>query len=193
MTPLVTALIAVALNWDAIPAAQRAYTTITTRDRQGGTELRISTSNPGNHLTGLKMRTTPQGKRERGDGPVVNAFCLDKGIFTGWRFIGSKGSDRLEFGPQGHIISKHSGGVVDFGRDNVPDIFIFTNRIDVAKCSEKHGVPCHPLNHLQRVVIKNMGPEDLIVLQGEQYQVSQVRGGALPGVPVNRLRVELIP
>jgi hypothetical protein len=192
MTPLVTALIAVALNWDAIPAAQRAYTTITARDRQGGTELRISTSNPGNHLTGLKMRTTPQGKRERGDAPVVNAFYLDRGIFTGWRFIGSKGSDRLEFGPQGHIISKRSGGVVDFGRDNVRDVFVFTNRIDVAKCSEKHGVPCHPLNHLQKVVIKNFGREDKIYLQGKLYRYPEVNGSSLPGVPVDRLRIELI-
>jgi hypothetical protein len=191
MTPAIAALVAIALNWDAIPAAQQAYTTITTRERRGGTELRISTNDPGSHLTGLKMRTTPQGKRERGDGPVVNAFYLDKGIFTGWRFIGGKGSDRLEFGPQGHIISKRSGGVVDFGRDNVRDVFVFTNRIDVAKCSEKHGFPCHPLNHLQRVVIKNMGPEDLIVLQGKRFGAGQVINGALPGVPVDRLRVEL--
>jgi hypothetical protein len=81
--------------------------------------------------------------------------------------------------------------VVDFRRDVAKDVFTFTNRIDVAKCSEKHGFQCHPLNHLQRVVIKNFGREDEINLQGKIYRFTDVNNGTLPGVPVDRLRVEL--
>ena len=91
------------------------------------------------------------------------------------------------------IISKRNGGVVDFGVDTAPDLFKFTNRIDVARCSKKHGIQCHPLNHLQKVLVRNMGREDVIELQGRRYGYTDVRGGALPGVPIDRLRVELLP
>lgn len=183
------ALLMAFTNWDAINTAGTSARV----DRTNGVVLRIQTAAPADHLTGLVMRTA--GVRDRRDQPrtSVTGFYLDRGIFTRWRFLGSKGADTLEFGPQGHIISKQSGGVVDFRRDTAPDRFTFTNRIDVAKCSEKHGFPCHPLNHLQRVVIKNFGREDVIDLQGKLYRYSDVKGGALPGVPVDRLRVEVIP
>lgn len=183
------ALLTAFTNWDAINTAGASARV----DRTNGVVLRIQTAAPADHLTGLVMRTA--GVQDRRDQPrtSVTGFYLDRGIFTRWRFDGSKGSDTLEFGPQGHIISKQSGGVVDFRRDTAPDRFTFTNRIDVAKCSEKHGFQCHPLNHLQRVVIRNFGREDVIDLQGKLYRYSDVKGGALLGVPVDRLRVEVIP
>jgi hypothetical protein len=191
---MLDALITAALNWPAISAAQRAYSTIAARSvAPKQVELRIATSNPNNHLTGLVMRSTPPIIRNRQPGPHAVAFYVDRGIFTRFRFVGSTGSDRLTFGPQGVIISKRPTGVVDFGVDNAPDVFEFTNRINVAACSKKHGFPCHPLNHLQQVVVKNMGPEDLIILQGKTYRTSQVRNGALPNVPITRLRVEVLP
>jgi hypothetical protein len=41
-------------------------------------------------------------------------------------------------------------------------------------------------------VIKNFGPEDTIDLQGRKYKYSDAKGGALPDVPIQRLRVELL-
>lgn len=190
-------IIAAALNLEALDAAQKAYSTFSLKQEKAGSIVSISTNNPGAHLSGLAMRTTPQRQRGRlkeagNTDSVVLGFYLDKGIFTRWRFIGSTGPDKLEFGPQGHIISKQSGGVVDFGVDDARDVFRFTNKIDVAKCSEKHGFQCHPLNHLQRVVIRNFGPKDIIDLQGKIYKSTDVQNGILPGVPADRLRVEVI-
>jgi hypothetical protein len=185
----VLALLLAFTNWDAITTTG----TSARIDRTDGVVLQIRTSNPGDHLSGLKMTTASPRKREQDPRKAVTGYYLDRGIFTRWRFIGSKGSDTLEFGPQGHIISKQSGGVVDFKRDTAPDRFTFTNRIDVAKCSEKHGFQCHPLNHLQRVVIRNFGREDVIDLQGKLYRYADAKSGVLPGVPVDRLRVELMP
>lgn len=186
----VLALLLAFTNWDAINTTGTSARVV--REAES-VVLQIRTAAPANHLTGLVMRTAGERKRQSDPRQAVTGFYLDRGIFTRWRFDGSKGPDTLEFGPQGHIISKQSGGVVDFKRDTAPDRFTFTNRIDVAKCSEKHGIVCHPLNHLQRVVIKNFGREDVIDLQGKLYRYSDVKGGALPGVPVDRLRVELIP
>ena len=192
--PIITA----ALNWDALDTAQRNYSTFSLDTNRAGSIVKISTNNPGSHLSGLSMTVTQSRQRNAlrnaGDTKsIVLGFYLDRGIFTRWRFRGSTGADSLTFGPQGHIISKQSGGVVDFRNDTAPDKFTFMNRIDVAKCSEKHGFQCHPLNHLQRVLIKNFGREDTIDLQGRVYRYSDVRGGLLPGVPADRLRIELIP
>jgi hypothetical protein len=184
----VLALLLAFTNWDAITTAG----TSARIDRTDGVVLQIRTSNPGDHLSGLKMTTASPRKRQADPRQAVTGYYLDRGIFTRWRFVGSTGSDTLEFGPQGHIISKQSGGIVDFKKDNAPDTFTFTNRIDVAKCSEKHGFQCHPLNHLQRVVIKNFGPEDKVVLQGKIYRYTDVKGDLFPGVPGDRLRVEII-
>lgn len=182
----VLALLMAFSNWDAIDT----FGTSARIERNGdGVVLQVRTSNPGDHLTGLKMTTASPRKRANDPRRAVTGFYLDRGIFTRWRFIGSKGSDTLEFGPQGHIISRQFGGVVDFKRDNAPDTFTFTNRIDVAKCSEKHGFQCHPLNHLQKVVIRNFGPEDKIILQGRVYTFQDVKVDQLPGVPPDRLRV----
>lgn len=178
MNPALLSILLATLNWNALIPAQRAYSAFTVR--QG--IVRISTSAPTNHLVGLKMTT---GKKK------VRGFFLDKGIYTSWRFNGSTGGDSLTFGSQGVIISKRDGGIVDFKKDTAKDVFTFTNKIDVAKCSEKHGFQCHPLNHLQQVTIKNFGKEDEIILQGRKYGYRDVRNSALPGVPETRLRVEL--
>ena len=173
-------------NWDAINTTGTSARV----DRTNGVVLQIRTAAPADHLTGLLMKTASEAKRRNDPRKAATGFYLDRGIFTRWRFDGSKGPDTLEFGPQGHIISKQSGGIVDFKVDSAPDRFTFTNRIDVAKCSEKHGFQCHPLNHLQRVVIKNFGREDVIDLQGKIYRYSDVKNGVLNGVPADRLRVE---
>ena len=193
----VASILAVALNLEALDQAQRAYSSFRLQTGKLGSIVQVSTDNPGSHLSGLVMRTTPQRqrqqKRQAGDvRGIVLGFYLDRGIFTRWRFNGSTGPDKLTFGPQGHIISKQAGGVVDFRPDTARDVFTFTNRIDVAKCSEKHGIQCHPLNHLQKVVIKNFGKEDIIELQGRRYSYNDVTNGVLPGVPADRLRVELM-
>jgi hypothetical protein len=185
----VLALLLAFTNWEAITTTGTSARV----DRTNGVVLQIRTAAPADHLSGLVMRTSGARKRQSDPRNAVTGFYLDRGIFTRWRFLGSTGGDTLEFGPQGHIISKQSGGVVDFKADSASDRFTFTNRIDVAKCSEKHGIQCHPLNHLQRVVIRNFGREDVIDLQGKLYRYSDVKGGVLPGVPVDRLRVELIP
>jgi hypothetical protein len=178
MNPILLSVLVAVLNWDALIPAQRAYSTFTVK--QG--IVHIATSSPTNHLAGLKMTTGDKG---------IKGFYLDKGIYTSWRFNGSKGSDFLTFGSQGVIISKRDGGIVDFKNDNARDVFTFTNRIDVAKCSEKHGIQCHPLNHLQQVTIKNFGREDEIIIQGRKYGYKDVRNGTLLGVPASRLRIEL--
>ena len=185
----VLALLQATTNWDTINTTGTSARVV--RDA-ASLVLQIQTAEPAAHLTGLRMKTASPAKRERDPRKAVTGFYLDRGIFTRWRFDGSKGPDTLEFGPQGHIISKQSGGIVDFKADTAPDRFTFTNRIDVAKCSEKHGFQCHPLNHLQRVVIKNFGREDVIDLQGKLYRYADVKGGVLSGVPVDRLRVELM-
>ena len=187
------AVLALLTAWTNWPALETAGTAAGIRRGADGVVLEIRTADPGAHLTGLRMKTASPLKRQQDPRRAVTGFLLDQGIFTRWHFDGSKGADVLSFGPQGHIISKQSGGVVDFKRDDAPDRFVFTNRIDVAKCSEKHGFPCHPLNHLQRVVVKNFGREDQIILQGRIYRYGEVKGGVLPGVPVDRLRVEVMP
>ena len=175
-------------NWDAINTNS---TTAKVLRNGSSVVLQIQTADPGAHLTGLRMETASERLRSSDPRKAVTGFRLDRGIYTRWRFEGSKGADTLEFGPQAHIISKQLGGVVDFKRDDAPDRFTFTNRINVAKCSEKHGIVCHPLNHLQKVTIKNFGKEDVIDLQGRIYRFKDVRkDGTLANVPPDRLRVE---
>jgi len=82
---------------------------------------------------------------------------------------------------------------VNFGRDRVRDTFTFTNQINVAECSKKHGFTCSPLNHLSRVKIVNFGREDQINLQGKIYGYNDVKNGLLPGVSASRLTVSLLP
>ena len=178
MNPALLSVLVATLNWNALIPAQRAYSTFTVKQNI----VRIATSAPTNHLAGLQMKTGKEG---------VTGFYLDRGIYTSWRFNGSTGSDSLTFGSQGVIISKRDGGIVDFKKDTAKDVFTFTNKIDVAKCSEKHGFQCHPLNHLQQVTIKNFGREDEIILQGRKYGYKDVRNNTLPGVPETRLRVLL--
>jgi hypothetical protein len=190
-------ILTVALNWSALDTTQRGSATFTLDTGKNGSIVKVQANTPSSHLMGLVMRTTPKPQRDRmrAAGEVkakILGFHLDRGIYTSWSFIGSTGPDSLTFGSQGVIISKRATGTVDFGKDNAPDVFRFTNQIDVARCSEKHGIQCHPLNHLQQVTIKNFGPEDIIDLQGRKYRYSDVKGGALPDVPIQRLRVELL-
>ena len=110
MNSAILSILVAVLNWNALIPAQRAYSTFTVK--QG--IVRIATSAPTNHLSGLQMTT---GKKE------VKGFFLDKGIYTSWRFNGSTGSDSLTFGSQGVIISKRDGGVVDFKKDSAKDVF----------------------------------------------------------------------
>jgi hypothetical protein len=180
------ALLLVWTNWGALNTSGTSIGV----DRTSGVVPQIRTATPSTHLAGLVLRTASPEQRAADPLNAVTGYVLDRGIYTAWRFDGSTGADTLTFGGQGVIISKRNGGVVDFKADTAPDRFVFTNRIDVARCSKKHGIKCHPLNHLQRVVVRNFGPEDQIVLQGRVYRSSEVRNGALPGVPVERLRVE---
>jgi hypothetical protein len=157
----------------------------------GGVYRTIRTPDPGTHYRSFVMDTTGRSKRLR-DGTDVIGYYLDSGIFTGWKFNGTRGVDRLIFGSQGHIITKGVGGRVDFGRDNVRDVFKFTNTINVERISAIFGRPISPLNHLAGVTITNFGRKDRIVLQGKSYGLGDVRSdGSLPGVELNRLRVEL--
>lgn len=184
-------------NFSRIAADQRGYTALGFTNNgapRGSRWVTISTGVPDRHLSGFVMRPTPVKKRAQEGVDAVTGFYVDKGIFTSWRFHGTRGSDQLTFGPQGHIISKRRGGIVNFGRDNVRDVFTFTNQIDVARCSEKHGFQCSPLNHLSKVVITNFGRQDVINLQGKQFGWQDVGpNGTLPGVESSRLIVQLQP
>jgi hypothetical protein len=190
ITTAALALLLAFTNWEVIDTAGTSARVVRIDD---AVTLQIQAADPGAHLRGLRMKTAGLAKRRNDPRQAVTGYVLDRGIFTAWRFVGSPGPDSLTFGAQGHIISKRNGGVVDFGRDRVRDTFTFTNRIDVERCSQKHGFRCHPLNHLQKVVIKNFGPEDVIDLQGRRYGYRDVRNGLLPDVPGDRLRVELLP
>ena len=100
----------------------------------------------------------------------------------------------LRFGPTGTIINKRRGGVVVFNsKSTVPagSKFVFENKIDVARVQGKHpGVRIHPLNHLQKVLIKGARPGDKAVLQGRTFRLEDAdKSGALDGVPVDRLKI----
>lgn len=145
--------------------------------------LTVTSQAPVNHTMGLKLNNVAG----------VNKIVLDRGVYSMWSYQGSKTqNDYFMFGSQGTIINKRNGGVVDFKEDNLADVFEFTNTINVARCSEKHGFKCHPLNHLQQVVIKNFGKEDVVILQGKRYKYSDLKGNGFPGVPETRLKVQRI-
>ena len=189
MTATILTLLALWTNWNSI-ATNNSIASIQ-RSREN-LVLSIKTTDPGAHLAGLVMNTAQPKVRTEEPRTAVTGYYLDVGIFTRWKFNGSQGSDTLEFGPQGHIISKQSGGVVDFKKDTAPDVFKFSNVIDVKKCSEKHGIQCHPLNHLQQVIINNFGKEDTIILQGKSYKYKDIKNGVLSNVPSSRLKVNVI-
>lgn len=145
--------------------------------------ISISSSSPMDHTMGLVMRTTPLNKRNDNKN-AVSKFYLDKGVYSDWKFVGSKGSDTLHFGPQGAIINKRRGGVADFGKDDKKDTFIFENQINLERKPDHH-----PLNHLQKVVIKNFGKEDEIIIQGKKYGYADIKNNLLPGIGPDRLQV----
>ena len=178
---ILAALLAAQIPQGAItvPTGQPAYQeSLNQRGR-----LTIRLSRPTDHLMGLRIRMGNGVKRVR----------FDHGVFSMWRVFGTKGADDLELGPTGTVINRRMGGMFDMGNDRVTDRFTFSNVINVAACSEKHGYPCHPLNHLQQVTIRNFGPEDEVILQGRLYTYRDLRGNSFPGVPVTRLRVEPLP
>ena len=163
----------------SVPAGQPRYSAGLNNKGQ----LTIKLSRPVDHLMGAKIKL----------GAGVEKVVFDRGVFSMWTIQGTKGADVVKFGSQGTVINKRRGGTFDMGRDSAPDRFVFTNVINVAACSAKHPeIPggCHPLNHLQKVTIRNFGREDVVELQGRTYTYGQLRGDAFPGVPVERLRVE---
>ena len=189
MNAAILVLLALWTNWNSITTNNSVASVQRSPENL---VLSIKTPTPTNHLTGLVMQTASVEQRSQTPKDSVTGYYLDRGIFTQWKFNGSTGPDTLEFGSQGVIISKRSGGVVDFKKDTAPDVFKFSNVIDVKKCSEKHGIQCHPLNHLQQVTINNFGKEDTIVLQGKSYNYKDVKNGVLSDVPLSRLKVNII-
>lgn len=162
-----------------VPAGQPAYTA--TMNHRGRLSIRLS--RPVDHLMGARFKM----------GNGVRSIVFDRGVFSDWLIKGTTGRDVVRFASQGTIINRRRGGTFDMGADRVRDRFIFQNQINVAACSEKHGYPCHPLNHLQQVTIRNFGPEDEVILQGRVYAYRDMRGGGFPGVPIQRLRVVPLP
>jgi len=151
--------------------------------RQGG-KIKVVQDRVTDHVMGLRLQT--------GDG--VQMIILDRGVYSDWTFQGRTGKDVLRFGPTGTIINKRRGGVVVFnskGTTPAGSKFVFENKIDVARVQEKHpGVKIHPLNHLQKVIIKGAKPGDQAVLQGKRFRLEDADGsGALSGVPIDRLKV----
>lgn len=168
--------------WVDVPSAYKKQVKITHKNKSAP-KINVKQTKPIDHAMGLKLMT----------GKGVKHIKLDVGVYSSFNFKGTKGSDTLEMGPQGTIISKRRGGTIDFQKDNAPDRFIFTNTINVAKCSAKHPElkgGCHKLNHLQKVTIKNFGKEDTVILQGKTYKFEDIQGNAFKGVPIDRLRVE---
>lgn len=151
----------------------------------------ITGAGPAEQVRNLVLRPTPVRKRTRGGLDDVTGFYLDRGIFNNWRFQGTRGSDALFLGPQGHIITKGLGGLFNMGRDNVRDEFTFTNTINVQRISAIFGRPISALNHLSGVKITNFGQEDVITLQGKTFTWNDVdkSTGTIPGVEASRLQI----
>lgn len=151
----------------------------------------IKLRNPVDHYSSFVMETTGKSKRLR-DGSDTIGFMLDVGIFTNWSFKGTRGVDRLIMGSQAVIVTKGRGGTINFGRDNVRDVFKFTNTINVKRISAIFGRPVSRYNHLAGVTINNFGRRDRIVIQGTAYGLEDVQAdGTLPGIEASRLKVNL--
>ena len=113
----------------------------------------------------------------------TNAVTIDQGMLAQLVVRGTKGADRITLGAQAGTITKRLTSRIQLGKDEVKDVFTFTNT------TASHG----PFNHMQRVVVSEFGKEDVIYLRnrGKRFGYSDVRSdGGLPGVPVTSLRVE---
>ena len=121
--------------------------------------ITITCPTPTTHCAGLKLNANKG----------ITKFKLDRGIFTGLRFKGSTGPDRLTLGSQAVVVTNSRGLVIDFGKDSAKDVFTFTNT---------HREGGSPLKHLQRSTIKHFGKEDQIVLQGKTYGYGDVSATA---------------
>ena len=115
----------------------------------------------------------------------ISGVNVNRGMFAQFNVNGTKGRDKVIFGSQAGTITKRFNSVINFKKDNVRDTFVFTNT------TKEHG----PFNHAQRIVIKNFGKEDRIVLKNirKTFNFRDVRNdGSLPGVPVTSIRVDTI-
>ena len=108
----------------------------------------------------------------------ITGVNVNQAMAASWRLRGNKQKNRFVFGDQAGAITKRKDSVIDFGNDNVRDVFVF-----------KNTVPGKPFNHAQRFTIKNFGREDRIVLRniGQTFEFKDIRrDGSLPGVsPLN--------
>ncbi|SBO43207.1 hypothetical protein [Cyanobium sp. NIES-981] len=86
---------------------------------------------------------------------IVTGFRVNNAMARSWTFIGSKGSDLIDFQANAGAITKRSQSVINFGNDTARDRFFFTNN------TKTHG----PFNHMQRYVIRNFGREDVVTLR----------------------------
>ena len=126
--------------------------------------------------------------RGKGDG-ITNRFVANRAMVASWNYRGNGDKDKVVFGNQAGAITKRANSVIDFGRDNVRDTFVFRN-----------SVPGKPFNHMQRFVIKNFGREDVVRLEniGQTFRFKDLRRFGkvtfgFEGVPIDKLRVNLAP
>lgn len=115
----------------------------------------------------------------------VSGVNVNRGMFAQFNVNGTKGRDKVIFGDQAGTITKRFNSVINFKKDNVRDTFVFKNT------TKENG----PFNHAQRIVIKNFGKEDKIVLKNirKTFNFGDVRNdGSLPGVNLGSIRVNTI-
>ncbi len=115
----------------------------------------------------------------------VTGVNFDQMMQASYRISGTKGRDRIVFKDQAGSITKRTRSIINFKEDDAKDKFVFKNR-----------VPGKPFNHMQRMVIKNFGREDVIVLKniGRKFRYGDLQPAGvdewtLPGVPPLSLTV----
>lgn len=117
----------------------------------------------------------------------ITGVNVNRAMGAQWRFIGNKQRNKFIFGDQAGAITKRFNSVIDFGKDNVRDTFVFKNT------TQDKG----PFNHMQRYVIKNFGEQDVIRLRniGQTFRAKDLlqvgkNKYTLPGVDATKLRIE---
>ena len=117
----------------------------------------------------------------------ITGVNVNRAMGAQWRFIGNSQRNKFIFGDQAGAITKRFNSVMDFGKDNVRDTFVFTNT------TQDKG----PFNHMQRYVIKNFGEQDVIKLRniGKTFRADDlIQTGKnrykLPGVDSTKLRID---
>jgi hypothetical protein len=113
----------------------------------------------------------------------INKVKVDQAMAAQWTIVGSSAANRIVFGGQAGAITKNFNSVIDMGKDDVKDVFTFTN-----------SAPGKPFNHMQRFVVKNFGREDVIELKniGKSFGYNDVQrdGSLLGGASVDSTRVQ---